>query len=95
MFGKESIKIKKDTFDGMNKVIEESKKISEMKPKLDNTYKAMKEQISTYSKVQQENYDDLTDIATTSAEITKECRKNRPEIHRLQRKKSPAAGDHP
>ena len=57
LFGKESIKIKKDTFDSMNKVIEESKKISEMKPKLDNTYKAMKEQISTYSKVQQENYD--------------------------------------
>ena len=28
-----------------------------MKPKLDNTYKAMKEQISTYSKVKQENYD--------------------------------------
>lgn len=57
LFEKESIKIKKDTFDSMNKVIEESKKISEMKPKLDNTYKAMKEQISTYSKVQQENYD--------------------------------------
>ena len=57
LFEKESIKIKKDTFDSMNKVIEESKKISEMKPKLDNTYKAMKEQISTYSKIQQENYD--------------------------------------
>ena len=57
LFEKESIKIKKDTFDSMNKVIEESKKISEMKPKLDSTYKAMKEQINTYSKVQQENYD--------------------------------------
>ena len=57
LFEKESIKIKKDTFDSMNKVIEESKKISEMKPKLDKTYKAMKEQINTYSKIQQENYD--------------------------------------
>lgn len=41
-YEKESIKIKKDTFDSINKVIEESKKISEMKPKLDSAYKAMK-----------------------------------------------------
>lgn len=71
LFGKESIKIKKDTFDSMNKVIEESKKISEMKPKLDNTYKAMKEQISTYSKVQQENYDLKDENETLKFQNTK------------------------
>lgn len=71
LFEKESIKIKKDTFDSMNKVIEESKKISEMKPKLDNTYKAMKEQISTYSKVQQENYDLKDENETLKFQNTK------------------------
>ena len=71
LFGKESIKIKKDTFDSMNKVIEESKKISEMKPKLDNTYKAMKEQINTYSKVQQENYDLKDENETLKFQNTK------------------------
>ena len=71
LFEKESIKIKKDTFDSMNKVIEESKKISEMKPKLDNTYKAMKEQINKYSKVQQENYDLKDENETLKFQNTK------------------------
>ena len=55
----------------MYKVIEESKKISEMKPKLDSTYKAMKEQINTYSKVQQENYDLKDENETLKFQNTK------------------------
>ena len=56
-FDKESVKVKKDTFESMNKVIEESKKVKELKPKLEKTYKSMKEHIDNYSNIQQENYD--------------------------------------
>ena len=34
MFDKDSVKIKKETFDSMNKVIDESKKLNELKPKM-------------------------------------------------------------
>src|SRR5574344_645260 len=43
MFDKESVKVKKDTFESMNKVVEEAKKVKDLKPKLDNAYKNLKE----------------------------------------------------
>ena len=53
MFDKESVK--KDTFDSMNKVVEEAKKVKDLKPKLDNAYKNLKEITNDYSRMHKEN----------------------------------------
>ena len=55
MFDKESVKIKKDTFDSMNKVIDEAKELKEYKPKLDGALQSMKAHIKDYTKVKEEN----------------------------------------
>lgn len=39
LLNKEYVKIKKDTFDSMNNVIKESKKVMDMQPKLNYSYK--------------------------------------------------------
>ena len=41
-YDKESVKVKKETLECMNQVIEDAKKIDDMKPKLDATFKGMK-----------------------------------------------------
>ena len=43
LFDKEYVKVKKDTFDSMNKVITESKKIMEFQPKLDELFAEVNE----------------------------------------------------
>ena len=48
MFDKESVKVKKDTFESMNKVVEEAKKVKDLKPKLNNAYKNLKEVTNDY-----------------------------------------------
>ena len=55
MFDKDSVKVKKDTLDCMNKVIKDAKKIDEMKPKLDSTFKSMKNFSDNLSKTHKEN----------------------------------------
>lgn len=55
MFDKESVKVKKDTLDCMNKVIKDAKKIDEMRPKLDSTFKSMKNFSDNLSKTHKEN----------------------------------------
>lgn len=55
MFDKESVKVKKDRLDCMNKVIKDAKKIDEMKLKLDSTFKSMKNFSDNLSKTQKEN----------------------------------------
>ena len=55
MFDKESVKVKKDTFESMNKVVEEAKKVKDLKPKLDNAYKNLKEITNDYSRMHKEN----------------------------------------
>lgn len=55
MFDKESVKVKKETFDSMNKVVEEAKKEKDIKPKLYNTYKNLKEVTDDYSKIHKQN----------------------------------------
>ena len=47
LFDKEYVKIKKDTFDSMNKVISESKKVMEIQPALKKVYN----EVDTYTKV--------------------------------------------
>jgi hypothetical protein len=54
-YDKESIKVKKETLECVNQVIEDAKKIDDMKPKLDATFKGMKNLSDNLSKNKKEN----------------------------------------
>ena len=55
LFDKEYVKIKKDTFDSMNKVIFESKKIMEIQPALKKVYNEVDTYTQSYQNLQKEN----------------------------------------
>ena len=55
LFDKEYVKIKKDTFDSMNKVISESKKIMEIQPALKKVYNEVDTYTQSYQYLQKEN----------------------------------------
>ena len=62
IFDKDSIKIKKETFDSINKVIKESKKINELTPKIKTTYENIKYYADNYSKTHKENFKLIKEI---------------------------------
>lgn len=55
IFDKEYVKIKKDTFDSMNKVIEQTKKVMEMQPKIQKVYNEVDEYAKSYKYLEKEN----------------------------------------
>ena len=55
IFDKEYVKIKKDTFNSMNKVIEQSKKVMEMQPKIQKVYDEVDEYAKSYKYLEKEN----------------------------------------
>lgn len=55
MFDKDSVKIKRETFDSMNKVIEEAKNIKELKLKLDVVYENLEKVTNNYSNMHKDN----------------------------------------
>lgn len=55
LFDKDYVKIKKDTFDSMNKVIFESKKIMEIQPVLKKVYSEVDSYTQSYQNLQKEN----------------------------------------
>ena len=55
MFDKDLVKIKKETFDSMNKVIDGSKKLNELKPKMKKVIDNMEYYTSNYKKTYNEN----------------------------------------
>ena len=55
MFDKDSVKIKKETFESMNKVINESKKLNELKPKMKKVIDNMEYYTSNYKKTFNDN----------------------------------------
>ena len=55
MFDKDSVKVKKETLDCMNQVIKAAKKIEEMQPKLESTFKSMKNFSDTLSETSRKN----------------------------------------
>ena len=55
LFAKEYVKVKKDTFDSMNKVITESKKIMEFQPKLDDLFSEVNEFTKSHKSLETEN----------------------------------------
>lgn len=55
IFDKEYVKIKKDTFNSMNKVIEQTKKVMEMQPKIQKVYNEVDEYAKSYKYLEKEN----------------------------------------
>lgn len=55
VFDKEYVKIKKETFDSMNHVIQETKKVMEMQPKLEQLFDEVETYTTDYQSIQKEN----------------------------------------
>ena len=55
IFGKEYVKVKKDTFDSMNKVIKETKKVAELQPKIKKVYDEVDTYAKSYKQLEKEN----------------------------------------
>ena len=55
IFDKEYVKVKKDTFESMNKVIEQTKKVMERQPKIQKVYKEVDEYTKSYRYLEKEN----------------------------------------
>ena len=55
LFDKEYVKVKKETFDSMNNVIKESKKVMEMQPKLQTIFNEVDNYANSYKSLEKEN----------------------------------------
>jgi len=55
LFDKEYVKIKKDTFDGMNKVIDDATNVMNLQPKLEKVYKEVDNYTRSYQSIKREN----------------------------------------
>ena len=55
IFDKEYVKVKKDTFDSMKKVIDETKKVMELQPKIQKVYNEVDEYAKSYKYLETEN----------------------------------------
>ena len=55
IFDKEYVKVKKDTFDSMNKVINETKKVIELQPKIQKMYNEVDTYTKSYKAIEKEN----------------------------------------
>lgn len=51
IFDKEYVKVKKDTFNSMKKVIDETKKVMELQPKIQKVYNEVDEYAKSYKYV--------------------------------------------
>ena len=55
LFDKEYVKIKKDTFDTMNKVIDDATNVMNLQPKLEKVYKEVDSYTKSYQSLKREN----------------------------------------
>ena len=55
LFDKDSVKVKKETLDCMNQVIKDAKKIEEMQPRMESTFKSMKNFSDNLSETSKKN----------------------------------------
>ena len=55
IFDKEYVKVKRETFDSMNKVIDESKKIKEIQPKLQSIFDEVENYVNSYKSLEKQN----------------------------------------
>ena len=80
---KDFVKVKKDTFDSMNNVISESKKVMELQPKLQTIFNEVDSYTNSYKSLEKENQKYKKEISKLEYENQNLEQENRSLIYRL------------
>ena len=80
---KEFVKVKKDTFESMNNVINESKKVMELQPKLQTIFNEVDNYANSYKSLEKENQKYKKEISKLEYENQNLEQENRSLIYRL------------
>ena len=83
LVGKDYVKVKKDTFDSMNNVIKESKKVMEMQPKLQTIFNEVDNYANSYKSLEKENQKYKKEVTKLEKDNEHLERENRSLIARL------------
>ena len=83
IFDKEYVKVKKDTFDSMNNVIHESKKVMELQPKLQATFNEADSYTNSYKSLEKENQKYKKEVNILEKENKELRQENNSLIYRL------------
>ncbi len=83
LFDKEYVKIKKDTFDTMNKVIDDATNVMNLQPKLEKLYKEVDSYTKSYQSIKRENNIYKNEIKNLELNNDKLHEKNKELINRI------------
>ncbi len=83
LVGKDYVKVKKDTFDSMNNVIKESKKVMDMQPKLQAVFNKIDGYANSYKSLEKENQKYKNEVTKLEKDNEHLERENRSLIARL------------
>ena len=83
IFDKEFVKVKRETFDSMNNVINESKKVMELQPKLQTIFNEVDSYANSYKSLEKENQKYKKEISKLEEENQNLEQENRSLIYRL------------
>lgn len=83
IFDKEYVKVKRETFDSMNKVINESKKVREIQPKLQTVFDEVENYASSYKSIEKENQKYAKEVNILEKENKELRQENNNLIYRL------------
>ncbi len=83
IFDKEYVKVKRETFDSMNKVIDESKKVIEIQPKLQMIFNEVENYANSYKSLEKENKKYVKEINIIEKENKELRQENNSLIYRL------------
>ena len=80
---KDFVKVRKDTFDSMNNVINESKKVMELQPKLQTIFNEVDNYANSYKSLEKENQKYKKEVSKLETENKELKNENRSLIYRL------------
>ena len=83
IFDKEYVKVKRETFDSMNKVIDESKKIKEIQPKLQTIFDEVENYANSYKSLEKQNRKYAREVNILEKENKELRQENNSLIYRL------------
>lgn len=83
IFDKEYVKVRRETFDSMNKVIDESKKVREIQPKLQTIFNEVENYANSYKSLEKENKKYAKEINILEKENKELRQENNSLIYRL------------
>ena len=83
LVGKDYVKVKKDTFDSMNNVIKESKKVMEMQPKLQTIFNEVDSYANSYKSLEKQNQKYEKEIKSLKGKNNSLERENKSLLFRL------------